>query len=366
MFLAAAAIAVLLAAGLTMLLVPMVQSLSLRLGFVDIPSGRNIHRGPMPLGGGIAMLLAIVMPTLLVLVWVQAWSDGPPPSWLPDVVKANIAGAASRAGMALIILGGAGVLCLLGLIDDLKRLGPWIKLVVQFGVATAVVMLADLRILTVLGQPASTVVSVLWMVVIINAMNFLDNMDGLSAGITLICSCALLAAAGSIGQLFVSGWLCLLIGATAGFLVFNFPPARIFMGDAGSLMLGYMLAVLSMLTTYYAGSGDGRMMYRLLVPMVVLAVPLYDFLSVITIRIREKRNPMVGDTRHFSHRLVKRGMSHRSAVLTIYLCTGVTSIAAVLLPHVENWAAVLLAGQALGVLAIIALLESADGRHGAP
>jgi len=304
-------------------------------GLVARPSADRFHTEPTPLGGGVAMMLAIVLPSLLAIALGRVWAATSPPPWL--------------------------LLCLVGLIDDRRSLGPWIKLVVQIAVSVAVVVIGDVRILTMFGPHVSTVVSVLWMLVIINAINFMDNMDGLAAGVTLVVACALLAAAASIGQLFVSAWLCLLIGATAGFLVFNFPPARIFMGDAGSTVLGFFLAVLTMLTTYYDPEKvSNQRMYGLLIPLILLAVPLYDFASVMIIRIREKRNPMVGDTRHFSHRLVGRGMTVRAAVLTIYLCTAVTGIAAVLLPHVPDWAALLLAAQVLGLLGIVALLESAN------
>ena len=308
-------------------------------------------------------MLAIVLPSLLAVAVARVWTGegNGPPSWLSGSVAMHIEGAASRVPMAVVILIGAAVLCLVGLIDDRRRLGPWIKLVAQVAVSVAVVVVGNVRILTMLGEHASTMISVLWMLIIINAINFLDNMDGLAAGVTLVVACVLLAAAASIGQLFVSAWLCLLIGASAGFLVFNFPPAHIFMGDAGSTVLGFFLAVLSMLTTYYNPTAVGNQrMYGLLIPLILLAVPLYDFASVMIIRIREKRNPMVGDTRHFSHRLVARGMTVRAAVLTIYLCTAVTGIAAVLLPHVPDWAAILLAAQVLGVLGIVALLESTN------
>ena len=362
MFILIAMIAIAVSAGLTLLLVPVVRSLAVRWRFVDAPIEQRLHRMATPLGGGVAMLLAIALPSVLALACARVWHATASPDWLPAQVRLHVPGAAMRAEMALIILAGAAVLCGAGLLDDRRRLGPWDKLLIQVAVAAGVVMLADLRILQLSGEPGSTIVSILWMVVIINAMNFMDNMDGLSAGVTLICATALLGAAVSIGQLFVSGWLCLLIGATAAFLVFNFPPARIFMGDAGSLVLGYMLAVLSMLTTYYDPARTGSRMYGLLVPVVLLAVPLYDCASVMLIRIREKRNPMVGDTRHFSHRLIGRGMSVPAAVLTIYLCTAVTALAAVLLPQVPDWAAWLIAGQTLGVLGIIGLLESADGK----
>ncbi len=348
--------------GLAMLAIPIVRQLAIRTGLVASPAKDRFGATPTPLGGGVAIVLAILMPSILAMAVAAVWAVEGAPDWLPGSVAIHIAGAASRAPMALTILAGAAILCVLGLIDDRRGLGPWLKLVVQIAVAGGVVMAADLRILTMLGEPWTTMVSVLWMLIIMNAMNFLDNMDGLAAGVTLVVSIALLAAAATIGQLFVAGWLCLLIGATAGFLVFNFYPARIYMGDAGSLVLGFLLAVLSMLTTYYDPTSPGmHRMYGVLVPLILLAVPLYDFTSVMFIRIREGRHPMVGDTCHFSHRLVARGMSVPAAVLTIYLCTAVTGISAILLPHVPDWAAMLLAGQCLGVLGVIALLESAGG-----
>lgn len=355
-----ALIAIGVSAGLTLLLVPVVRSLALRWSLVAEPGEHRAHAVATPLGGGVAMLLAIVLPTLLALACARQWAATGAPDWLGDTIKMHVPGAAARADMALIILAGAVALCAVGLADDRRQLGPWVKLLAQVAVAAGVVIWADLRILSLLGEPFSTILSIVWMVVIINAMNFMDNMDGLAGGVTLICAAALLAAAASIGQLFVSGWLCLLIGAVAAFLVFNFPPARIFMGDAGSLVLGFMLAVLSMLTTYYTPTRPGARLYGVLAPLVVLAVPLYDCTSVMLIRICSKRNPMVGDRHHFSHRLLRRGMSVPAAVLTIYLCTAVTALAAVLLPHVPDWAAWLIGGQTLGVLGIIALLESAD------
>jgi UDP-GlcNAc:undecaprenyl-phosphate GlcNAc-1-phosphate transferase len=187
-------------------------------------------------------------------------------------------------------------------------------------------------------------------------------MDGLSAGVAAICAAALLGASASIGQLFVSGWLCVLLGALVGFLPYNFPPARMFMGDAGSLVIGFLLGVVSCLTTYVR-PGQTYYLYGTFVPLVMMAVPLYDMVSVITLRLRDRRSPMVGDRRHFSHRLVRRGMSPRTAVLTIYLCTVATAIAASLLPHVDEAGAVLVFAQTGAILLVMALLESADGRN---
>ena len=338
---------------------PLVKRLAVAWGFLDKPRKDRHHRKAVPLLGGSAILAAILLPSLLVLSLAMVWSASQPPSWVPADLRAHIDGAAARAPMALGILAGAVVLHLAGLIDDRRALPAWVKLLVQLLVAGGVVLVCRIRLLEMFGEPVSTIATIVWIVLIINAFNLLDNIDGLAAGVAAICAAALLAAAAASGQLFVGGWLCLLAGAAAGFLVHNFPPAKIFMGDAGSMVLGYFLGVLSVLTTYYEGGVSGRY-YGVFVPVVLLAVPLYDTLSVITLRLADRRNPMVGDTQHFSHRLLRRGMSPRRAVLTIYLATGATAIGASLLPHVTATGAVLVFAQTIGIVLIIALLESSD------
>ena len=348
--------------GLSFLATPMTQRLAHRLGMLDVPGRHKAHARPVPLLGGCAVFGAVLLPSLLVVALVRVWHADGPPGWLPAEVALHIPGAAAKAPQALGILAGAFALHVLGLIDDRRHLGPWLKLLVQVLVCTAVVLACNVRVLTVAGPVASIILSVLWLVAVTNAFNFMDNMDGLSAGVAAICTAALLAAAASIGQLFVSAWLCVLLGALGGFLPYNFPPARSFMGDAGSLVIGYLLGVLTCLTTYVR-PGETYYLYGMFVPAVLLAVPLYDMVSVIWLRLRERSSPMVGDRRHFSHRLVRRGMSVRTAVLTIYLCTAGTAIAASLLPHVADSAgAILVFAQTLIILLVVALLEAGNSK----
>jgi UDP-GlcNAc:undecaprenyl-phosphate GlcNAc-1-phosphate transferase len=183
-------------------------------------------------------------------------------------------------------------------------------------------------------------------------------MDGLSVGVASVCATAFLIAALSIGQWFVPAGLALLLGSMLGFLWHNFPPASIFMGDGGSLLIGMVLGVLTVCTTYLPpGITLANRWYAVLAPVVVLALPLYDLAVVSVIRLMRGKSPFVGDTNHFSHRLVARGMSKRTAVLCIYLVAAATSIAAIMLPHVSSNFAVLILVQTVLILCMVALLE---------
>jgi UDP-GlcNAc:undecaprenyl-phosphate GlcNAc-1-phosphate transferase len=203
-------------------------------------------------------------------------------------------------------------------------------------------------------------ITVLWIVGVTNAMNLLDHMDGLASGIGLLVSIAFGLIALQTGQLFLAGALAALAGACAGFLFFNFPPAKIFLGDAGSYFIGYWLAILTVSFTFYE---SGRPVYAYSVPFVILAVPLFDITRVIFIRIRNRRPIFRGDQNHFAHRLTGLGMSTRRAVLTIYALTAVTGLAAVLLYQINETGAAIVLSQLLLVFAIITLLEVSGRRH---
>jgi len=265
---------------------------------------------------------------------------------------------ASKLGTLLSILGGAFVLHVLGLIDDKQPLGPGIKFLVQTGVALVVVGVFRIRAAEALGPGVSITLTVFWIVLIINAFNFLDNMDGLSAGVAIIAASIFACSATLAGQIFVPVMAWVLVGTLLGFLCFNFTPASVFMGDAGSMVVGYLLSILTILTTYYDPE-QGLSPVGILVPLIVLAVPLYDVASVTVHRIRAGESPFRGDHRHFSHRLVRRGMTIRAAVCTIYLATGATGISAIIIPRVDWSASLLLFGQCLFIVTMIAVLEHA-------
>jgi UDP-GlcNAc:undecaprenyl-phosphate GlcNAc-1-phosphate transferase len=340
-----------------------------KIGFVDKPGGRKIHANPKPLGGGVAIFLGFALPVLaglLIVHFLQAPSvavSSSPGHVSP--IPAYWSGIRDRTPVALEMIAAALLMHVLGLFDDRKALGPYFKLFVQLSIITGLVLLnPEIRALTFLNRPGwyglpSIIVTVLWIGAITNAFNFLDNMDGLSAGVAAVCTAAFLVAALSIQQWFVAASLALLLGSLLGFLCFNFAPASIFMGDSGSLLIGLLLGSLTVRTTYLQpGEKLGAGWYSIFAPVIVLAVPLYDLVVVSAIRICRGKSPFVGDTNHFSHRLVARGMSRRTAVLCLYLISAATAIAAIILPHAAStFVAVLVFVQTLLILGVVMLLE---------
>jgi len=345
-----------------------------RWGLMDAVGGEahKQHTHAVPNTGGVAIFLATVAPmaAALVAAWVvpmSVWRDV-----LPQAA-AHVPGLRSVTGLAVTLLAGVTLLHGVGLVDDRRALGPGVKLAAQLAVAVALVI-GGVRVLTVLdqwgwwGAALSGAVSVVWIGAIINAFNFLDNMDGLSGGVGAIAAMLYLAATLIGGQWFVAAVAALLVGALIGFLVFNAPPAKIFMGDGGSLVLGVLLAVIAVRTTYFdptSASGavapaPGRHWHGVLMPVMVMAVPLYDFMSVTVIRLLQGRSPFRGDHQHFSHRLVDLGLSRRRAVGVIWLCTLATGLSGVMLGSLARWQALLAAAQTVAVLLLLAVLE-----HGA-
>ena len=349
-----------------------------RLGLVDRPGHRKVHTTPMPTSGGLAIWLGIVLPFALgqaLLVALLAARHGNPdaplPIPVPAIVQTHLSGLAAQSGKLWEVLAGGTVLLILGLIDDRRGLDWRLRIGVQTLVA-AVMVLLGWRMSLFIDAPLLTgLLSVVWIVGLVNSFNMLDNMDGLSAGVAAIAA-SILAAVMLLGpnpkdpaaggaQLFVGGFLLVLVGSLLGFLWHNRPPARLFMGDAGSYLIGYLLAI-GTLTATFAGQSVPR--HAILAPLCILAVPIYDTATVIWIRLRQGRSPFVGDKSHFSHRLVKLGMTKTQAVLTIYLATATCGLGAFLLHEVrdEVGAGVILLLVAC-TLVLVGILETA-GRRG--
>ncbi len=338
--------------------------LSPKIGLIDQPAARKVHKAPTALGGGIGIWLGVVLP--LATVQLAAWliSRGfISIELVPVQLRPHLDGVLFRSGQMWAVLAGGTILSIMGLIDDLKDL-PWQpRLLIQIGVASGLVAVG-VRATAFLGVPwLEAVISTVWLIVLINSFNFLDNMDGLSSGIALIVSllfAAIMLTSLSEPRWLVAGVLLVLAGSLAGFLCHNWPPAKIFMGDTGSYFIGLLLASMTVLGTFYEHGGaaqHGR--HVILAPLCVLAVPLYDFTSVLIIRLLEGRSPFKPDKCHFSHRLVQLGLKPKHAVMTVHLATLTTGLGALLLYRVADWSgAWLVLALVLCVLAIIAILET--------
>jgi len=365
-------VAFLIAAPLTAVL----SRLGRRLGTLDSPgaAGHDKVLRDVPNIGGVAIVAATLLPVAGGLLLLTAAPDSiverlPALEGYRHRVEAAIGPAWGLVACTLAIH-------LLGVWDDRRSLGPLMKLLVQAALAGVVAGLLDTRMLTMLdawgvaGHLLSLVLTVLWIVAVTNAINFLDNMDGLAAGIAAIAATALLAATLLAEQWFVAAVLACLLGGLLGFLVFNVPPARIFMGDGGSLPVGFLLATLALRTTYVDAADPefalGGAWYGVFMPVLVLAIPLYDLVAVSVIRLREGRMPWVGDQRHLSHRLLLRGMTPWRAVLAIWALAAVLAVSGIVLGSLRPWQAVLVGVQALATLGVLAMLErftepAADG-----
>ncbi|WP_425613401.1 MraY family glycosyltransferase [Anatilimnocola sp. NA78] len=346
------------------------RRLSPRWGLVDHPNQRKVHVTPTPLGGGVGIWLGVIGTFAFGLLGLLAISTNESlRAMVPDFALPHLAGIQAQQLKLWILLLAGTVLMLLGLSDDRWGLSWQVRMATQFAVAAACVyFIPNLRLTAFIDQPWFTgLLSVLWIVALINSFNMLDNMDGLSAGIASIASgflaVVMLIAPNpeSLGpQFFVAGFLLVLTGSLLGFLWHNRPPAKIFMGDAGSYFVGFNIAVATLLASYTGYQSESR--HAILAPLCVMAVPLYDLVTVLAIRIRSGQSIFKADKNHFSHRLVDLGLTKPQAVLTVYLTTALCGLAAVLLHRVDTLGAVLLMMIVGCTLSLIAILETTARR----
>jgi UDP-GlcNAc:undecaprenyl-phosphate GlcNAc-1-phosphate transferase len=275
-----------ISAAVAAALTPVVRYVAMRWGYFAVPVRDRWHNKPVPLLGGFAIVAGFAAGASVVDDWGRLW-----PLFLCS-----------------------GLMAVLGIVDDFWKLRPAMKLVVQLLIAGLFLMLVSPPSIT-----GSVVVDQLlaftWLVGITNAFNLLDNMDGLSAGIATIAGIGYLGLllSGAGGAMTVP--LAAFVGATAGFLIYNFPPASIFMGDGGSFFLGSFLGGVGLMLS---PSVPAASLHIALVPMLILLVPIFDTAFVTYTRKRAGRSAMVGGRDHTSHRLVALGVSERTAVMTLY------------------------------------------------
>jgi UDP-GlcNAc:undecaprenyl-phosphate GlcNAc-1-phosphate transferase len=322
-------------------------------GLVDFPGGPLKHRVPVSLGGGVAIWLSTV--AVLGLGTLVLHYGRP---WLPATIARYVDGFWFRSGELAIILGLATVVLAIGLVDDLVGLGWRFRLGSQAVVglilaawATRVTLFWPLTYPVVGG-----LLTVLWIVVLTNAFNFLDNMDGLAGGVGLIASLMFAAAQARVGSLFAPAVLIVLAGVLAGFLVYNWYPARLFLGSSGSDFLGFLLGAMTVAGTYYRyGEGDSR--FNVLSPLLVMAVPLYEAASVLLIWLGERHDPFTWNRHHFSYRLHESGLTPPQAVRAIFLVSLGGGLGAVTLRRIDALGALLVVGQTACLIGVVAILE---------
>jgi UDP-GlcNAc:undecaprenyl-phosphate GlcNAc-1-phosphate transferase len=312
-----------------------------RLGAFDSPGGeRKLQARPVPVLGGVGIFLGYAAGLGL------AWMLG--------------GGAAPWRGTALEpIFWTSLVILAVGVVDDLRDLSPWPKLAVQVGAALILFTFGVRGTFLVPSAIVSVAATVVWLVMITNAYNFFDNMDGLCAGMGVVSGAVFLAVCLSTGQWAVAVALAALVGACASFLVFNWHPASIYMGDCGALWLGYTIASLIIATTFYHYE---RSVLQLALPPLVVAVPLFDMALVLLVRLKLGRPLTRGDRIHLSHRLVALGMKETEAVLTILLLASALGLGAYLLKDLSPTGGIVVLAQAAAVMCVVFLLEWAGRR----
>lgn len=296
-----------------------------RQGLVDDPGHRKIHHQPVPLAGGLAVFtgMAAVILGALAVVKLQLLN--------PEAVEKLSYGLGRRAPELTAILLGALAMLILGWWDDRHELSPALKFAGQCLVALAVAGAGVRVTLFVPSVAFSYAVTVLWILTVTNALNFNDNMNGLCGGLGAIAAAWIAFHAGREGQYLVASLALLVLGALLGFLPFNFPRASVFLGDAGSHLVGFLLAVLSILPHFYSPQHLNPSRWAVLSPLLILAVPLADLASVVWIRSRQRRPFWIGDNNHFSHRLVRAGLTRIQAVLLLWAAAAIAGVGTLLL-----------------------------------
>jgi len=311
-------------AVVTALLTPLATRLAIRMGAVSAPGGRNVNVRAVPRLGGLAICGAFF--AAIAAIYASEASAG------------HVLHGDTRRLLGLII-GGAG-LCAVGAIDDTRRLPALYKVYAQ--IAAAVVAFAfGYRISavwlplvgTVLMGSLALPVTVLWIVGITNAINLIDGLDGLAGGVAFCAALTNLVVAVITGNTFVAVAMSALLGAIAGFLFFNFNPARIFMGDSGSYFVGFMLGTMSLVGAQIASTA-----VSLLVPVLALGLPIIDTLFSMLRRVLERRSPFDPDRGHIHHRLLDMGLTQRRAVLVLYGMCVVFTASAIVVALCRTWA----------------------------
>ncbi len=317
-------------------LIPILIRLANRLDVTDKPAQRKVHTEPKPLLGGLAIFISYGVCMLFVL-------------------KYFISAEYPLRHIFWALYGSSCFLLVVGVLDDIRNLSATTKLVCQI-IAAAVMIYMGVRVRFWLETDwLQGLLTLSWFIVITNAFNLLDNMDGLSGGVASLTAFLYFLLCLYMGEQEFAYLLLALTFSIVGFLKYNFYPSKIFMGDAGSLFIGFNLATFSSIITYI-GHGPAQHL-PVVTPLIIFSVPLYDTASVVWLRLKEGRSIFRADKNHFSHRLVALGMTHRQAVTVILLLTFAVGLMAVLLPKLTGAQGVLVLLHTAILFVVIAMLE---------
>lgn len=316
--------------ALAVAIVVPVRRLSVRIMLMDSPGSRGHEKElrAVPNTGGIAITLAIFLPVMIAVMYATIFADSMA-SWGGGFssIEEHTAGIQQRIPMGANLFACLLGLHIIGFWDDRIPLPAWIKLAAVILAAIVMGIFGDTRLLVIMdnysgGLWISLFITCLWFGVVTNAINFLDNMDGVCATVGGISSLGIAVLGCIAHQWFVAAMAAMMAGAAAGFFLWNRPPARIFMGDAGSLVVGFLLAFLTVRLTYVGfgeTGGIGKGWYALAIPIFMLLPAIYDFTTVVCLRLLQGRSPLVGDQQHLTHRLSRRGWTDWGVVIFIGL-----------------------------------------------
>jgi UDP-GlcNAc:undecaprenyl-phosphate GlcNAc-1-phosphate transferase len=347
--------------SLTWLLMGLASPIAERLNLFDVPGERKLHIGRIPLSGGLILFgsFAAMLTLHAAIAWAAGlWEGAPPPL---ELFGRDMTGVAARVG-AIVLAGSA--IYLLGRMDDARGLGVGTRLAVQIGAAALCVLGGLQPTFGPIPYPLGAAISILWIVTIVNGYNMVDGLDGLAAGLGIV-ACALLGVSLHLSdQPQGAIVLAALAGSLGGFLRYNFHPARVFMGSSGAMTLGFVLGSMSL----YLGAlkSEAVDVHAFCIPVLIMAMPLYDMASVVYLRLRNRESIVRADNRHFHHRLLRMGFSHRQAAAFVWLMAAVSGLPVVVLLRLERALSLALFAQVGAIILALVVIERACNRIAAP
>lgn len=311
---------------IALMITPLIKKLSIKIGAIDKPNDRKVHTEMMPRLGGLSIYFSFLIGVAL---------------FPPDMID-----------IWPIILGATAIV-ILGILDDIYSLSAKVKFLGQIG-AALIPVLAGIQINYITVPNGEIIefgylaipITVFWIVAITNAINLIDGLDGLAAGVSSIALISISTLAFSLGNIVATFVALLILGSTLGFLVYNFYPAKIFMGDTGSLFLGYIISIIAIL-----GFTKSATIFSLIIPIIVLAIPIIDTTFAIIRRLVNGKPLTAPDKYHLHHCLIRLGFTHRQSVIVIYLLSGLFSLAAIIFSRSTIW------GSSVLIIALLVLVE---------